>query len=577
MKFNSINIVMSKEMSRICVGITLALASFSVMAQEIPAMLTATYNQTAPYNNRCPDGSATGCGPTAMAQILQYYKAPGKAYGNGAYNLGGTAYTTDLDGISFDWDNILDSYVTGKYSDTQVQAIADLMFACGVAMNVRYGNSTSVTNYARMLYGLQHNLHISPDSRYLHRKHYSTAEWLEMLNQQLMNRHPVFYRGTWYFNTSQSDHMFVIDGMDTDGNYHINFGHGGSGDKFTDINIINQSGSYPGGRGVCYNASQAMVINCFPTPEYQNYPLQACISEEPIVLNDDITLKEVTIPLGSTFTLSCRLRNSANSKATITYGWKLVKDNLLLGTCGQRRYGLSPGNTFTSATPVSVKLPVGLESGHYSLQLYSSSDLDEDWEAVWQDAPVSVDVIVTDGQAFIKVPDNHLLNPDLFLTEEIKEVPNDFAHVVAGRAFALSVKNSTVNNFQDNIKLEIVADNESYEYEQIMPVYSQTSQEYHILVPQSVADLNNKKIESIKAYYYYPLEDRYIEMGISGSSKVSQFPKDDGFITIYRISGEIVKIIPYDDVDTIYRNVLISLPKGLYIIKEGNKHRKLII
>ena len=298
--------------------------NMAVSAQEVAPMLTTKYSQTAPYNNSCPEKSAAGCGPVAIAQILTKYKQPVHGYGTVSYQSGANKYDVDVDfeSYTFDWENIKDDY-RGEYTDQQAKAVSDLIYACGAAMYAQYGSSTGVNNYAKLLYGLQHNLHISENARYLRRQHYSTAEWIEMLNTQLRAGHPVFYRGSWLFEEEDKGHMFVIDGLDADGKYHVNFGHLGSGDKFADINVLNQSGTNPGGRGVCYNAKQAMVINCYPTPEYTDYPLQRCISEEAIILNKDTLLRQITVNLGEKFTLSCLIREKV-----VTF--RMVKLNLLL-------------------------------------------------------------------------------------------------------------------------------------------------------------------------------------------------------------------------------------------------------
>lgn len=321
-------------------------------------MLATKYSQTAPYNNSCPNNSAAGCGPVAIAQILTKYKQPVHGYGSVSYQSGANKYAVDVDfeNYIFDWDNIKDDY-RGEYTDQQAKAVADLVYACGAAMYAQYGSATSINNYAKMLYGLQHNLHISEDARYLRRQHYSTAEWIEMLNTQLRAGHPVFYRGTWMFDGTEAGHMFVIDGLDADGKYHVNFGHLGSGDKFADINVLNQSGTNPGGRGVCYNATQAMVINCYPTPEHTDYPLQRCISEEAIILNKDTLLRQATVNLGEKFTLSCNLRNYSLQKATVNYGWGLEKDGQLINILSQRTYGLSAGNKFAETRHLDLALP----------------------------------------------------------------------------------------------------------------------------------------------------------------------------------------------------------------------------
>ncbi|MDE7456600.1 MAG: C10 family peptidase [Prevotella sp.] len=502
-----------KKIYAVILGMLMGLADQSP-AQEVSVLVDAKFNQGMPYNMACPDGSVTGCGPTAIAEILNRYKMPEHGYGMASLVLGLDTIQVDMETIPFNWSNIIDEYKDGEYTEAQAKAVADMMYACGVAMNVKYGLATSVTNYARMLYGLQHNLRMSVKSRYLHRKNFSTSEWIEILNEQLRNGQPVFYRGTWFFADSRSDHMFVVDGLDADGNYHVNFGHGGVNDKYCDINVINQSGSFPGNRGVCYNASQAMTINLYPTPDFTDYPLQASVSEEPIILNGDIFLESIKVPLSESFTLSCRLRSCSYEKTTITFGWALIKEGEVLNILGQGRYGLSPGNTFKEISHRTVKLPAKLEDGDYKLILYSKSNLEEKWKEVWRDAATTVDVSVSNGMAIVTVPPNHRLDPKLYLTENIQEVDNEFASKVAGRSFRLPITNGTLNNFENNVKLDITADGVCYSYVTTLPVYSQTSTTYHILVPTYICNLEGKSICSIKASYYYDLEDRYIEMPI---------------------------------------------------------------
>lgn len=558
-----------------------SICTISVDAQTVDPMVRAKYHQSAPYNNSCPDGTVTGCGPLAIAQILNMYKLPAHGYGMVSYTSGGYNITANLGNMTFDWDNILDEYRSGAYSDTQAKAVADLIYACGAAMYATYGTSTSIGNYARMLYGLQHYLHFSVESRYLRRTFYSTAEWIEMLNSQLRGGHPVFYRGTWFFNNSRSDHMFVIDGIDSHGAYHVNFGHGGSGDKFADINVINQSGTHPGGRGVCYNASQAMVINCYPTPDYEDYPLQRCVSEEYIILNNDMTVNNATVSLGETFTLSCRLRNYSAEKATINYGWALVKDGRFIDIVGQRTYGLSAGNQFAATRHLNVSLPRNLSDGIYKLELYSKSDLEPEWAKVWACAPTDVDVSVNNGSAVITVPDNHQLDPMLYLDEKIKEVDNEFANTVSGRSFALAINNPSINNFENVLRLEIVADNRQYSYETTLPVFSQTSTEFHILVPQEMVDLQGKNITSVKASYYYDLEKRYVEMSTTIPSSIETLTTVSGSspadIYIYSVDGIFVRKVKSHEINGLYSSLLEELPHGIYIVKEGKKTRKIVL
>ena len=552
----------------------------SLNAQVNP-LIKAKYSQKSPYNDACPDGAAAGCGPVAIAQIMNMYKMPSHGFGMTSYTSGNYDITVDFNHVTFDWENILDEYKSGEYSETEAKAVADLVYACGAAMHATYGTATSVGNYARMLYGLQHYLHFNKGCRYLRRKFYSTAEWIEILNQQLREGHPVLYRGTWFFNDSRADHMFVIDGMDAQGAYHVNFGHAGSGDKFANLNVINQSGSRPGGRGVCYNASQAMVINCYPTPEQDSYPSQSCILEDCVVLNNDVMTSSTRVKLGETFTLSCRLRNCSAEKATINYGWALVNDEKIIDILGQGKYILSAGNQFTSSKHVSVSLPKNLADGSYKLELYSKSDLEPEWAKVWACAPTDVDVYVNNGMASVTVPENHQLNPMLYLNVNIAETENEFAKKIPGRCFALDITNPSTNNFEHTVKLEIVADNSLYTYETTLPVYSQTSTLYHILVPQEKADLQGRIISSVMASYYDEMEEQYIEMTTSNQSSVHYLSSEQhtstADIEIYLTNGLLYKRVQSRDVESSYGAVLKGLPHGMYIIKEGNKTRKIVL
>ena len=559
---------------------TLFSGNMAVSAQEVAPMLTTKYCQTSPYNNACPDNSAAGCGPVAVAQILTMYKQPAHGYESVSYQSGANKYAIDVDfeNYIFDWDNIKDDY-RGEYTDRQAKAVADLVYACGAAMYAQYGSATSINNYAKMLYGLQHNLHISEDARYLRRQHYSTAEWIEMLNTQLRAGHPVFYRGTWLFDGTEAGHMFVIDGLDAEGKYHVNFGHLGSGDKFADINVLNQSGTNPGGRGVCYNATQAMVINCFPTPEHTDYPLQRCISEEAIILNKDTLLRQIKVNLGEMFTLSCNLRNYSLQKATVNYGWGLEKDGQLIDILRQHTYGLSAGNKFVETRHLDFALPTTLEDGNYKLVLYSKSDIDPTWSKVWASAPTEAEVTVKDGKAEITVPDNHLGDPKLYLEKDITEVENVFEKIVSGRTFELNFINPSTNNFQNKIKLEIVADGAEYSYVTTQPVFSQSKTIYHILIPQSAVALKGKNITSIKAYYYNTVEDAYTLLGTTEPSGINA-PETEtakGDIFIYTANGFLVKHIAAGNVAKSYENILKSLPRGIYVVKEGNKTRKIAL
>jgi|GEM_PF-1290648 len=96
-----------KISSTILLAATLLFCKIPLSAQEVVPMLTTKYSQTAPYNNSCPDNSAAGCGPVAVAQILTKYKQPTHGYGSVSYQSGANKYAVDVDfeNYIFDWDS----------------------------------------------------------------------------------------------------------------------------------------------------------------------------------------------------------------------------------------------------------------------------------------------------------------------------------------------------------------------------------------------------------------------------------------------------------------------------------------
>lgn len=558
---------------------TLLLSVFALnmtAQQTVEPLVKATYAQTTPYNDACPNGYAAGCGPVALAQILNYYKQPLHGYGSVTYTCSssGVEISKDFSETTFDWDNILDTYTAGSYTSEQAEAVSELVYACGAAVYADYNTSTGTNNYAKMIYGMQHYLHFSPKCRYLKRMFYSTAEWIEMLNSELRSGHPVFYRGDWRFNGGKVGHMFVIDGLNADSLYHVNFGHGGSGNKYVDINVINQSGNYAGGRPVCYNASQAMVVNCYPTPD-ESYVEQACILDEPLTLNSDETISQVVVGAGESFNIGCVLRNCAGQSAKVYYHWVLEQDGKTIEEYKQGSYGLSAGYKFSSAKQTEILIPEGLADGTYQLKLYTKSDLQTDWQEVWANAPTNVEVQVANGSSTITIPNSHKGNPCLYLRESIKEVETEFANSVPGRSFLLALTNNTGNNFEDVIRLEVVVDGVTYTYDATIPVYSQTKTDFHISIPQSSVDLSGKTITSIKASYLY--DGQYYELGTVEPTQIAQFAQDKASdIYIYTLQGTLVKRLSSSDVSSAYQQVLEQLPHGTYIIKEGAKSRKFL-
>ena len=82
---------------------------------KIEPLMTTTWNQDAPYNNKCPKldekSALTGCVATALAQILNYHKYPDSSEGTGYYTKGESDIKYyDKINSTYDWTLFKDSY-----------------------------------------------------------------------------------------------------------------------------------------------------------------------------------------------------------------------------------------------------------------------------------------------------------------------------------------------------------------------------------------------------------------------------------------------------------------------------------
>jgi hypothetical protein len=128
---------------------TLLFATSNLTANNISPLLgNIKWNQGLPYNILCPKSGTrstyTGCVATAVAQIMMYYQYPVKGVGTKTYTAEtlNTPLTVDFSATTYDWANMLSTYY-GSETDIQKNAVATLMYHCGVAANMDYGTSSS--------------------------------------------------------------------------------------------------------------------------------------------------------------------------------------------------------------------------------------------------------------------------------------------------------------------------------------------------------------------------------------------------------------------------------------------------
>ncbi len=230
-----------------------------VQRQSIAPMLKTQWNQDAPYNNTCPmdnqagQRSVTGCVATAMAQIMKYHEWPKKPTGSN----GGIVFS----GTTLDWDNMLDTYVAGKYNVTQATAVATLMRQCGAGVDMHYSYWGSGAYDNRAQYALFTYFGYASDIQMVWKDYTLQKDWNNIIYNELTAGRPVYYSGS----SSYGGHAFVCDGYSANEDFHFNWGWGGCQDGYYLLTALNPetggAGSYEGG----YNSHQSIITGIRPS------------------------------------------------------------------------------------------------------------------------------------------------------------------------------------------------------------------------------------------------------------------------------------------------------------------------
>ena len=209
-------------------------------------------------------GVAAGCVPTAMAQIMAFWKYPAHGLGFHLHNVFDVPESIDpvklLEDKKYDelkqivlqysrpyfvkfsesvykWDQMGGDHPS---TDAEIDNVAKVIFDCHVAcdpsrMPNRRGTGCtpgSAPNAMVRYFGY------SPDIQYIKCKGNE-----DLLRQELDAGRPIYMCGSPSEGYSNEPHAFVCDGYAEDGYFHFNFGWSGSGDGYYLLEKVNPVGS----------------------------------------------------------------------------------------------------------------------------------------------------------------------------------------------------------------------------------------------------------------------------------------------------------------------------------------------
>lgn len=329
---------------------------------SISPLITATWNQSAPYNLQCPTiddtQCVTGCVATAMAQALSCARPEGSkaiASRNGA---------PDLPNATFDWNIIKDNYDSSDKS-ASAQEVAKLMRYCGQAAGMEYGTSVSnsVSSYAAD--GLKKYFNISNTCHIVERQFFMSTAWDETIYNELRNNRPVIIGGR---SANGGGHSFVCDGYDGEGNYHINWGWGGLSNGYFHINALSPSIQGIGGTNSGYNNNMDAIIGIKakdPSETEENISVLYIFDLQTSATSCTRTTDgNFNIPI--TYMIDCQ-----NNDGITTYDlcWGVFDSNgKLLQTSEISSLNFTYGTEYTLT---NIALGNGLSNGTYTLKFLS--------------------------------------------------------------------------------------------------------------------------------------------------------------------------------------------------------------
>lgn len=227
-------------------------------AAVVGPLVQQRWDQGSPFNMYVPGGCPTGCVATAMAQLMKYWEWPVKGTGEHSYfAMGYGEQYANFGATTYDWANMIDYYGNGSITLEQKQAVATLMYHCGVSVDMMYEPSGSGAFSQDVPIAINTYFSYSEHATHIGRSG-SYNDWIALLKTNIDQHIPVYYSG----QSTDGGHAFVCDGYDVDDLFYFNWGWGGSSNGFFLID----------GEDFEFSGSQAIVYDFVPNYVYNQMP-----------------------------------------------------------------------------------------------------------------------------------------------------------------------------------------------------------------------------------------------------------------------------------------------------------------
>ena len=274
------------------------------LSSAVGPLMTTQWDQTRPFNDMCPEApsandpyyiyggrACTGCAAVGMAQIIKYHQWPRQASGYCSYECAVKYYdpqtgqlvtdnitlSTDLSQSVYQWGLMKDQYlykdmnnygyfdenmhikihIIDENGDTvpdvdniHGNAVAKLISDLGITLKMQYascdfGSGAYISN---VYYSFRDYFDYSVN--YIERDNWY-GNWDALLRNEIDAGRPIYYTGR-----GSGAHAFILDGYDTEGRFHFNWGWGGDYNGFFETLALT-----PGNHNY---SSEHKVVLCTP-------------------------------------------------------------------------------------------------------------------------------------------------------------------------------------------------------------------------------------------------------------------------------------------------------------------------
>ena len=531
----------------------------------IPPLLTSRWGQNHPYNLACPsvgDGHCvTGCVATAMAQVMKYYAYPTAGTGSHSYRWHGETLEYDF-ARPFRFDDMLSAYPASMdLSEESMDAVAQLMYACGVSVDMNYGVAASDASSQNIPYALASYFGYDRGARYLMKSFFTGEEWESLIYDELAAGRPVIYGG----ETPQGGgHQFICDGYEDPGLFHINWGWDGEGNGYFRLSELEPpvqgTGGYEGG----YNIAQTAVMGMRPAVDGEATPWYPVYGGGSLELGDSNNRQLIV-----RFPEHMGLRNYSQATFTVEIFIKAVSESgeAYIAEKG-KKVEFEPNDVYGSLGVMN--LPTGLPVGNYRGYLVMKTP-----EGTMQDilfpltaAPFfnlnvseSGKVTCSEGEPAEKVAIKVIGFHPEGLVEPGQETQFTYTVENVGAVEAPGV--FTVEMYPVDSDDSVDGQAKSVHFPALAPGKSFSG---HVDLTYDV-EPGLYRLMCLGSYGEPVSGGSLLGIGVDGVEEVFG---SDGLVDIYKVDGTLVR----ESADKDFMN---ALPKGLYVVRSGGRTLKVIL